>query len=296
MAEQNFLETAFNTYFGFLNRWVIKPLRRIAGDSSKAQGPALFILALRHLIVAAILFMMFAGFVGAMSFLGIETDTLLGEVSGYLVGCPLIFGMGMVCLEIYRLLVIGAAGGTGSDELDGFTRYFGLFVGVLMFVGGLFLMFNFNFWLSSKFGESQEHKKFLKEQQEYLAIIDQGSAAWNKYINSTPMHWITLAGLKLDGKDFSDYDLHRVKFQRASLKKAKFDRSNLLFAKFDEADCSEASFQKAYMLGTSFEKTRLDRANFSGAFIEQKELVSASKSGIILTGASENFSESAWRK
>lgn len=296
MAQQNYLEVVFNLYFGFLSRWFIKPLRRIAGDSSKAQGAELFVLALRHLIVAVFLFMMFAGFVGAMSFLGIETETVLGEISGYLFGLPLMLGMVMVCLEIYRLLVIGAAGGTGSDELDGFTRYFGMFVGVLMFFGGMFLMINFNFWLSSKYGETQERKKFLKEQQEYLAVIDQGSVAWNTYINSTPTHWITLAELNLDGKDFSDYDLHRVKFQRASLKKAKFDRSNLLFAKFDEADCSEASFQKAYMLGASFEKTNLDRADLTGAYIVKKELDSASINGTILTGASENFTESVWRK
>lgn len=285
---------AFDGYLDFLLRCFWKPLQAISGDPSQASGGTLLLFALRKLLGAVILFVAFGLFVAAMTHFEIRTESVLGEIFGYLVGFPVMLGLISFCLEFIRLVILAVCDRRGDEELKGALRTLVLGLGVVMFFAGMFGLVSIQTWFSTKVKERVERKKLHQEQLEYLSFLKQGRQAWNAYINRTPMHYIEFSGLNLDGFDFSGYDLNLVKFKNASLKGARFDDCYLTITNFDRADCSGASFKKSCCMMTSFEKTCLKNADFTGAYIRRSTLASADCKNAILVKLNENFQLSPW--
>src|SRR5579885_2002312 len=98
--------------------------------------------------------------------------------------------------------------------------------------------------------------------QDQLALLKRGVAAWNEWRKQNPQVQPDLSGAVLAEADLKEIDLRRV-----NLSKADLSGTDLRGALLDEADLSEARLIKAQLSFASLRDATLCKANLSGGAI-----------------------------
>lgn len=126
--------------------------------------------------------------------------------------------------------------------------------------------------------------------QEQLILLQQGSEAWNKWVEDNPGVQIDFVAADLRALDLSGYYLEGANLSRANLSGVDVSESNLIRANlsasilrdadlhgthFRHANIVEADFSGANLQHTVFFRGFLDQATFAGADLTSAELVSA---------------------
>jgi len=116
----------------------------------------------------------------------------------------------------------------------------------------------------------------------YLALLEQGVEAWNKWRIEHLIDWADLygvdfsfadlAGADLAGADFSGTDFTYADFTQANLIGADFSRANLSEAHLSGADLSLANLAEADFTGADLSKANLTEADFRRANLTEADL------------------------
>jgi hypothetical protein len=114
---------------------------------------------------------------------------------------------------------------------------------------------------------------------EHVALLKQGVAAWNKWHDENLRISADLSGADLSGADLSPANLNQ-----ANLTGAKLWRANLIQADFSGANLTGADLRAAQLIGADLRKAKLRKADLGGA-----DLIAANLSGADLTGANLVF-------
>jgi hypothetical protein len=132
--------------------------------------------------------------------------------------------------------------------------------------------------------------------QNQLAIIRQGSEAWNRWrrgkgdksldLKEAVLRGEDLNGVDLHGADLSDSDLWRADLNRAGLGKARLRRANLRYANLRDANLRAADLSHALLHGADLTGTDLRETDFTEA-----DLTGANLSGVDLRGANLESSD-----
>jgi len=135
---------------------------------------------------------------------------------------------------------------------------------------------------------------------EHVALLKQGVAAWNKWRDENPDIRPDLSGANLDGAnlrkanlsvaflsgaDLSRASLNEAKLSWASLFGANLRKANLSVAFLSGADLSRASLNEAKLSGASLIGANLSRASLNEANIREASLQGATLVDTDLTGA-----------
>jgi hypothetical protein len=119
---------------------------------------------------------------------------------------------------------------------------------------------------------------------EHLKILEQGTAAWNKWRDENPEIMPDLRGAALSGADLSSADL-----SGANLRGVDLRRANLGAAKLRHAFLSGADLSSAALIGADLSFADLSFADLSRAGLIYADIGVANLSGANLSGA--NFTE-----
>lgn len=129
--------------------------------------------------------------------------------------------------------------------------------------------------------------------QEHLAILKQGSSAWNKWREENPhvvpdLSQAHLRQARLSGANLSG----------ANLRLAYFGQADLSGADLRRADLSDTSLRRAYLASARFDNASLvgadlSRADFYGAQMPKADLSRAFLEGANLTGANLEYARLA---
>jgi hypothetical protein len=103
--------------------------------------------------------------------------------------------------------------------------------------------------------------------EEHLALLKQGEAAWNAWRTINPRIYPNLGGAQLDGVDLRGFHPNGAHLEGTSLRKADLAGAHLYRAHLDGADLREADLHGAFLSGALFEGTRLNRALLCGALL-----------------------------
>jgi uncharacterized protein YjbI with pentapeptide repeats len=114
---------------------------------------------------------------------------------------------------------------------------------------------------------------------QHLAQLKKGVAAWNAWRRSRPkvtpdLTGADLTGIALDRADFTESDVEKTIFARATLSGASFARSNVGRANFEHAQLKGANLLRANMRGAN-----LKGANLAQSLLQRSNLTSASLAG-----------------
>jgi uncharacterized protein YjbI with pentapeptide repeats len=120
---------------------------------------------------------------------------------------------------------------------------------------------------------------------EHLALLRQGTAAWNEWRERHPFYKPDLGGAELSCAHLTDVNLSGANLSRANLSKADLSGANL-----SEADLSRAKLSGTNLIGADFldanlQGATLRRANLSAAHFRFTNLSGADLSGANLLGA-----------
>ena len=128
---------------------------------------------------------------------------------------------------------------------------------------------------------------------EHVALLKQGAAAWNAWREENPDIRPDLSGANLSGADLREANFSDANLRGAVLSEANFSGADLRGAAFIETDLSETDLSGADLRGA-----HLKRANLSGADLRRADLHSATLVDVDLTGAdltgSRIYGVSAW--
>jgi hypothetical protein len=121
--------------------------------------------------------------------------------------------------------------------------------------------------------------------EEHLAILRQGVAAWNAWREKDWVVMPDLSGTDLSGTDLSGANLRATHLEGANLSEADLRKAYLREAYFSEANLSGASLSEANLSGASLSEASLSEANLSGAYLREAYFNGADLRGADLRGA-----------
>jgi uncharacterized protein YjbI with pentapeptide repeats len=129
---------------------------------------------------------------------------------------------------------------------------------------------------------------------EHVAILKQGVAAWNKWRDENPDIRPDLSGANLSGANLGKANLRRADLRRANLREANLIEAdlrganligaNLIGANLIEADLFEANLIEANLRGANLIEADLHEANLRGASLIESNLSRAGLIGANLRG------------
>lgn len=130
---------------------------------------------------------------------------------------------------------------------------------------------------------------------DYYALMDQGSAAWNQWRNENPEAYLDMSQLDLKDASLGGFDLSRADFSRGRLKGASLIGANLTGANFreahlthanlSEANLTMADLRRAQMPGSFLRNATLTWTDFSGADLRDADFDGARLGHTILGGS-----------
>jgi hypothetical protein len=134
---------------------------------------------------------------------------------------------------------------------------------------------------------------------EHVAFLKQGVAAWNAWRDENPdirpdltgvdLAQADLSSANLTNADLSGANLVQADLTRADLSKAELADADLRETKLEKADLKEAKFYRANLVGTDLHNAdisggRLSGANFQGAKLTEAKLIGANLQTATLVG------------
>ena len=120
---------------------------------------------------------------------------------------------------------------------------------------------------------------------EHVALLKQGVAAWNAWRDENPDIRPDLSGANLSGADLSGANLSGADLSGANLSGANLSGANLSGANLSGANLSGANLSEANLSGANLSGANLSGANLSGADLSGANLSGANLSGANLSGA-----------
>jgi uncharacterized protein YjbI with pentapeptide repeats len=133
-----------------------------------------------------------------------------------------------------------------------------------------------------------------------VALLRQGTAAWNAWREANPsihpdLREANLNGANLSGAMLHDADLSKTVLSRTNLTGANLSGANLGGAYLSGAVLSEANLRGAdlkgaILIGTNIKGANLSLADFSGANFSNADLTNTDLSGATLNGANLRLS------
>ena len=120
---------------------------------------------------------------------------------------------------------------------------------------------------------------------EHVALLKQGVAAWNAWRDENPDIRPDLSGANLSEADLSGANLSGADLRGANLSGANLSGANLSGANLSGANLSEANLSGANLSGANLSGANLIGANLSGANLSEANLSGANLSGANLSGA-----------
>jgi uncharacterized protein YjbI with pentapeptide repeats len=152
------------------------------------------------------------------------------------------------------------------------------------------------------------HRDAPMANDEHVALLKQGVAAWNSWRNENAnirpdlggadLRGANLVGANLNGADLRGAVLSDADLREANLRGANFDQANLIRADLIGSDLGEANLSGANLSGAKLDRAflmyvSLIGANLRGAHLTEADLSQANLSGANLREA--NFSQATGR-
>jgi len=119
---------------------------------------------------------------------------------------------------------------------------------------------------------------------EHVAMLKQGMAAWNKWRHQNPEIRPDLSEADLSGADLSGGNLNQANLNQANLNQANLNQANLNQANLNQANLNRANLSQANLSWANLEEADLRGAELSGANLGAAELMDANLSGALLIG------------
>src|SRR6266851_4625125 len=113
--------------------------------------------------------------------------------------------------------------------------------------------------------------------QQHLAVLEQGVAAWNEWRRQHPEIRPDLSGADLSEADLSGADLRHANLMRANLSGAYLSEASLNEANLRDADLTEANLREVLLLGADLRQASLRHANLIGAQLNGAKLRTAER-------------------
>jgi hypothetical protein len=132
-------------------------------------------------------------------------------------------------------------------------------------------------------GRSTTIRGALMANDEHVALLKKGVAAWNAWRDGNPYIRPDLTGARLSRADLREANLSRANLWQARLSRADLSGANLRQARLHRADLSGANLRQA----------KLSEANLSGVDLSYALLVNTDLTGADLTGC-RIYGVSAW--
>jgi hypothetical protein len=120
---------------------------------------------------------------------------------------------------------------------------------------------------------------------EHVAILKKGVAAWNKWRNENPNIEADLGGADLGGADLGGANPSAANLSAANLSAAKLIRTSLIEANLSEAKLIRASLSEADLSVANLNGANLNGADLGGADLNAADLIGANLGGADLRAA-----------
>jgi len=120
---------------------------------------------------------------------------------------------------------------------------------------------------------------------EHVALLKQGVAAWNAWRDENPDIKADLSGANFIEADLSEANFIKADLSGASLSKANLSEAFLSDANLRDADLGAANLRGANLSRANLREANLSEADLSGADLMGADLIEADLSGADLNGA-----------
>ncbi len=265
----------------------LRPLAKFFGTGKEKTGRsgALFAIVMQFLqaLAAATGFMAAIILISKLEpylpFLNSNRGNLLTRLAGAFIGLP---AMMIILLslsnsfDLFYLLITGNNFDKCGDELKPVKSL----MLVLGFVGSMAAALIGYFYFETYVSKLQKKRQMRIEQQEYFSHLNQGRAAWNRYITEGSMHRIEFSEADLSKRHFKGFYFYSVDFIGTDLTDTIFEDCYLGYSKFSGAILKNTVFKDSYLKGADFIGTDLSGADLTGAFgekIDFKKALNAEK-------------------
>jgi uncharacterized protein YjbI with pentapeptide repeats len=121
--------------------------------------------------------------------------------------------------------------------------------------------------------------------EEQLAVIRQGSDAWNAWREQNPDVRVDLSGANLSGLNLSKANLEGANLHRAKFVETNLVQANLEEANLEESDLTQADLRNAWLYDADLPEANLTQALLSGADLSSAGLARANLMGASLSRA-----------
>ncbi len=200
-----------------------------------------------------------------LPFLDSSKGNLLTRLAGVFIGLPAITIILLALnrsFDLFYLLITGNDFDKSGDELKPVKTL----MLVLGFVGSLFAAGVGYYYFDVYASKLQQNQEMRAEQQEYFSYLNQGRAAWNRYITEGPMHRIEFSDADLSKRHFKGFYFYSVDFIGTNLTDTVFEDCHLGYSNFSGAILKNTVFKDSYLKGADFVGTDLSGADLTGAF------------------------------